>query len=358
MLSQESEQKNGEQKEDKDVDTIDSLFGFEDSQNSAKKSFGSQNALSQFSNNNNNNKKKKRRDYDMTPQRDGVTYVPIDMLHPYIGKWTIKIRVVDKDDAIREWNKNGRSGKLFSFIVMDCHFSKIGVTAFNAEAEKFFESIEIDKVYAISKANIKTNRYKGRIKHDYAINLHSRTIIEEKQDDSFPKVKYEFKKLSDLLNIGKDSEKMWSMYVDIVGVVKSVEEKVSQFTSKKGNECRKRTLTLVDDSCASIEVSLWFSLADKYGPEELKDNPVIVLPGARLTGFGGRSLTASRVLMKEESEEVSELQKWWTEGGHEVAFTPLTTAFNMSSAERLSHWEQVLALKKGSSEELADFLRL
>ncbi len=54
--------------------------------------------------------------------------------------------------------------------------------------------------------------------------------------------------------------------VDVIGVVCSVEQ-WQIITKKNGEETRKRSLTIKDDSNRSIEVTLWGDFVDSVGTQ-------------------------------------------------------------------------------------------
>eukprot|EP00494_Astrolonche_serrata_P024518 UN24777 len=62
---------------------------------------------------------------------------------------------------------------------MDKDGTEISCSAFNNEAERIFNILQLNKVYAISKGRIKPNTYqKGRVKHNYAINCNRETTFQ------------------------------------------------------------------------------------------------------------------------------------------------------------------------------------
>ena len=52
------------------------------------------------------------------------------------------------------WNGVKGEGKLFSFDLLDHEGGEIRVTAFNEQAERFFQIVEVGKVYMVSKASL------------------------------------------------------------------------------------------------------------------------------------------------------------------------------------------------------------
>lgn len=77
---------------------------------------------------------------------------PIAMLNSYNNRWCIKARVTSKSD-MRRWNGVKGEGKLFSFDLLDGS-GEIRATAFNDRADRFFNAVEVGRVYMLQKANL------------------------------------------------------------------------------------------------------------------------------------------------------------------------------------------------------------
>lgn len=124
---------------------------------------------------------------------------PISSLSPYQNKWVIRARVTFKS-PIRTWNNAKGEGKLFSMDLMD-ESGEIRATAFKEQADKFYDMVEVDRVYLISKCQLKAaNKQFSKLNNAYEMTFTNETVMQECMDEeaSIPAVKYEFKKISEL----------------------------------------------------------------------------------------------------------------------------------------------------------------
>lgn len=131
----------------------------------------------------------------------GLTH-PISSLSPYQNKWVIKARVTAKS-PIRTWSNAKGEGKLFSMDLMD-ESGEIRVTAFKEQCDKFYDMIEVDRVYFFSKCQLKpANKQYSTLKNDYEMTMTGETVIQlcEEDESGIPEVKYDFVPISQIANI-------------------------------------------------------------------------------------------------------------------------------------------------------------
>ncbi|XP_077422624.1 replication protein A 70 kDa DNA-binding subunit isoform X2 [Vanacampus margaritifer] len=259
------------------------------------------------------------RDFGKTPAGAAAAakVVPIASLNPYLSKWTIRVRVTNKS-SIRTWSNSRGEGKLFSMEIVD-ESGEIRVTGFNQEVDKYFGLIEVGKVYYISKGSLKVaNKQYTSVKNDYEITLNGETSIIPCEDNcDVPVLQCDFISIGDLENKEKDS------VVDVIGVCKSVDE-VTRLTTKTNREVSKRTLSLMDASGKMVTLTLWGEDAEQF---DGTSQPIVAIKSAKVSDFGGRSLSASfssTMMINPDVPEAHKLRGWYDKEGHSVEGQSLT----------------------------------
>jgi len=243
-------------------------------------------------------------------------FTPIANLNPFMPGFKIKGRVTEKGE-MRSWDNAKGKGTLFSFTMLD-ESGEIKVTAFKEDAQKWFNEILEGEVYTLYKGRVKNDSYSKK----YAITVTRETAIEHQhgERDSFAKKEYDFKSFSEIMNMDVPMSGP-KLKVDTMCVAKSVGER-QEFTARNDKKYTKREILCVDMSGIEMAVTMWGSNADEFTAESCVPGTILILPQASVSTFGGRSLSAQKVLKNvEDYEQAVALNNWWTTGGSATEFT-------------------------------------
>ncbi|CAN8268437.1 unnamed protein product [Cochlearia groenlandica] len=253
--------------------------------------------------------------------------IPITALNPYQGRWAIKARVTAKGD-IRRYNNSKGDGKVFSFDLLDSDGGEIRVTCFNAVVDRFYDVIEVGKVYFISKGSLKpAQKNFNHLNSEFEIFLESTSTVElcPDEDGSIPRQQFSFRPISDI-EIAENNT-----ILDIVGVVTSVNPSVP-ILKKNGMETHRRVLNLKDESGKAVEVTLWGEFCNRDGQqlEEMVNSafhPVLAVKAGKVSDFSGKSvgtISSTQLFINPEFPEAQKLRNWFDHGGKDIASSSIS----------------------------------
>jgi len=294
--------------------------------------FHQRNSFNQSNNANSNSNYMARNNLNMgggmNVREDNIQ--PVSSLNPYQNSWKIKVRCTRKD-TIRHYSNQKGDGKLFGVDLLDKHGTEIRAVAFNEAADKFYSIFEKNCVYIISKGQVRLAR-KGfsHITNDYSITLNTDAEVVPVNDDQheIEQQKYKFIKISDIQQVEP------KQFVDVIGIILDVGPISTIMSSRDDKELKRRNLKITDQT-AKIDVTLWNKDAEDLNEEACKENAVIALKGAKVSAFGGRSLSAAGFIdFHPDRPETRELLNWIKSNGGRVpesAVRELTTGASQVS---------------------------
>jgi replication factor A1 len=223
--------------------------------------------------------------------------------------------VTQKSD-IKTWHKPSSEGKLFSVNLLD-ETGEIKATGFNDQCDQLYELLQEGAVYYISspcKVQLAKKQY-SNLSNDYELTFERDTVVEKAEDQAdVPQIRYNFTGIGELQNIEKDS------MIDVIGVLKEVAD-VNQIVSKTTQKpFDKRELTLVDESDFSVRLTIWGKSAVSFDgtPES-----IIAFKGAKVSDFGGRSLSllsSGTMAINPDISEAHKLRGWYDSQGRMNTF--------------------------------------
>jgi replication factor A1 len=246
---------------------------------------------------------------------------PVSSLNPYQSAWKIKVRVTKKD-TMRHYHNQKGDGKLFGLDFLDAEGTEIRAVCFNDTADKFYGIFEKDKVYTISRGSVRLAK-KGysHITNDYSITLNNDsevTLVEDSGNEIMGQ-KYKFVSIADIESVEPKA------FVDVIGVVVDVGPLSKIMSNRTQKEIIKRELKIADRS-AKVNITLWSEDAENFNEEKVGPNTVVAFKGAKVSDFGGRSLSASGLIdVNPDLQEAMELCKWVQASGGNVASMEIRT---------------------------------
>ncbi|KAG0625162.1 hypothetical protein M758_2G032500 [Ceratodon purpureus] len=264
-----------------------------------------------------------------TPTKMGLSkrVYPILSLNPYQGNWTIKVRVTSKS-PLRTFKNARGEGNVFNVELTDEDGTQIQATMFKDAADKFYDVLQLDKVYYISKGSLRmANKQYATVKNDYEMTLNANSEVTEAVDEAssfkLPSTTYSFTKISEL---GQHISA--KRFVDVLGVVQSVGPLTTVNRKTNNDEIPKRDVVLLDQSQQTVVLTLWNNTAEKEGAalaDIASESPILMAKGLRLSDFQGVSLSSTMntmVLINPSIPDANDLRAWYEQDGKTASSTP------------------------------------
>lgn len=283
--------------------------------------------------------------------------IPIAALNPYQNRWTIKARVTAKGE-LRHYNNARGDGKVFSFDLLDSDGGEIRVTCFNAVADQFYHLIEPNKVYLISKGNVRVIQDKAKafnnLRNDHEIHLESTSTVQPclEDDKSIPQQQFHFRSIGDIEGMDNNT------IVDVIGIVSSISPS-SSIMRKNGTETLKRALQVKDMSGRSVELTLWGNFCNAEGQtlQNMCDSgvfPVLAVKACRINDFNGKAIgtiSSSQLFIEPDFPEARTLKEWFDKDGKNTPVISISRETSMGRTDVRKTISQIKDERLGTSEK-------
>ncbi|KJP89466.1 hypothetical protein AK88_00909 [Plasmodium fragile] len=247
----------------------------------------------------------------------------ISQITTYVSKWIIKAKVVNKT-KLSTFKSNIN---FFSIDVTDVHGDSISCKFWGSAADKWFNSIELKKVYIFSKGRVSiANPKYNTVKHKYELTFNEDSEIHEVKDDGEIKIQ---KKIS-LVNLRdiKIATKETPFTADLIGIVKHIGA-INNLKTKHGNEIMKQNIIIVDDTKHSFEIAFWDSNVNLIR-DEIKENEIYVFTNISIRNWndiknGTFGVTSSIEKIENLNEDLKAkctmISEWYNTNGKYEQFT-------------------------------------
>eukprot|EP00929_Paragymnodinium_shiwhaense_P093236 TRINITY_DN5337_c0_g1_i1.p1 TRINITY_DN5337_c0_g1~~TRINITY_DN5337_c0_g1_i1.p1 ORF type:complete len:844 (+),score=238.98 TRINITY_DN5337_c0_g1_i1:165-2696(+) len=254
--------------------------------------------------------------YGQPGQQPTPASIPIRQLSPYNPRWRITARVVKKG-AVKtfRYKQRDEEGKMFNVELADAEGGETRATFFGRAVDTFFEVLAEKRVYTFGGGRVKRGDPKWTTcEHEITFDEHAK-IAEVEDDGQCAHLVVNPKPLAVI-----ETSQVGSS-LDLVAIVIAPERPVD-VTLQTGEPRKRSNATLLDDSGASIRLSLWGPLAEL----PFVEGEPAVFRSVKINSYGGRSLStnyATTILLGQEAAlahpRVNELNAWFRGQGGAAA---------------------------------------
>ncbi|CDJ42263.1 replication factor-A C terminal domain-containing protein, putative [Eimeria tenella] len=228
-------------------------------------------------------------------------YLSISSLNPYVHRWQVKARVVDKSPL--QTTKN--NSRFFHVDITDC------------------------AVYCFSRGRVNVaNKRFSTLSNNYELSFSADSDIKPAEDDGSIHAKRSLctMPLRSIFN----STRECPFPTDVLAVVVEVQPISSVIARSSGEELKRRVLKVRDKSQVEMEVSLWGEQVDSI-TESAPLPQVYGLTGLNIRDWrGARSASTTKssqiikagagLLSSEEEASAAEMLQWYTTTGSSLSF--------------------------------------
>jgi len=243
----------------------------------------------------------------------GPKATPISQLNLYQNRFTIKARVTSKGE-VKTWANQRGEGTLLSMEVLDASGVDIRITMFKEAVSKWENYFQQGEVYTITGGRLKVaNQQYNTCKSQYEMTIDVNTEVAKVENAKDIKTQlFEFVKINDL---EKKEEKS---YVDVIGIVQEVGDVQTLMSKRTGQELVKSDVTLIDDTGVQVRLTLWGNNAQN-AKQKLDGQPVVAFRRARVSDYGGKTLSGGDVFVEPDVPETEDIRCWWKSQGSRSA---------------------------------------
>ncbi|CBZ52388.1 replication factor-A C terminal domain-containing protein [Neospora caninum Liverpool] len=257
----------------------------------------------------------------------GVKYCCLKTLNPYVVRWCLKVRVVERTDLIS--TKNAR--QFFTADLKDASGEVIRAVFWGDAAEQWSPVLKQGKVYQMSKGRVQVaNKRFNTVGHQYELVFYRDSEIVEVPDEGDISTARKLKALMSLRDIA-ESKREVPFFADVLVVVVESQPITSVVSKKTGEEFKRRNVKVVDRSQYEMEISLWGNQVDAL--EGVSLPRVVAFTGLQVrewqggrqasTGKGSEILTSLQAFAGAEKDSQSLLQ-WYKENSGTIRFASMS----------------------------------